>query len=43
MKERGNYGTMGKVVRLYTKEIRSCLGLLILSIHEHIVLSVLIS
>jgi hypothetical protein len=41
MKEKGNYETMGKAVRLYTKEIRSCLGLLIMSIHEHIVLSVL--
>jgi hypothetical protein len=43
MEERGNYETMRKVARLYTKEIRSCLGLLTLSIHEHIVLSVLIS
>jgi hypothetical protein len=42
MKERGNYRTMGKGARLYTKEIRSCSGLLIMSIHEHIVLSVLI-
>jgi hypothetical protein len=42
MKERGNYGTIGKAVRLYTKEICSCLGLLITSIHEHVVLSVLI-
>jgi hypothetical protein len=43
MKERDNYETMGKEARLYIKEIYSCLGLLILSIHEHIVLSVLIS
>jgi hypothetical protein len=42
MKERGNYGTMGKATRLYIKEIRSYSGLLIMSIHEHIVLSVLI-
>jgi hypothetical protein len=35
MKERGNYGTMGKAVRLYIKEIRSCSGLLTMSIHEH--------
>jgi hypothetical protein len=42
MKERGNYETIGKVARLYIKEIRSCLGLLIISIHEHIMLSVLI-
>jgi hypothetical protein len=43
MEERGNYGTMGKAAHLYTKEIRSCLGLLTMSIHEHVVLSVLIS
>jgi hypothetical protein len=42
MKERGNYETIGKVAHLYTKEIHSCLGLLTLSIHKHIVLSVLI-
>jgi hypothetical protein len=42
MEERDNYGTLGKAVRLYTKEIRSCSGLLIMSIHEHVVLSVLI-
>jgi hypothetical protein len=41
MEERGNYGTTGKAVRLYTKEIRSCLGLLTMSIYEHVVLSVL--
>jgi hypothetical protein len=41
MKERDNYGTMGKATRLYIKEIRSCLGLLIMSIYEHVVLSVL--
>jgi hypothetical protein len=35
MKKRGNYETVGKAVRLYTKEIHSCLGLLIMSIHEH--------
>jgi hypothetical protein len=33
---------MEKATRLYTKEIRSCSGLLITSIHEHVVLSVLI-
>jgi hypothetical protein len=32
---------MGKASRLYTKEIRSCLDLLNMSIHEHVVLSVL--
>jgi hypothetical protein len=42
MKERGNYKTIEKAVRVYTKKIYSCLDLLILSIHEHIVLSVLI-
>jgi hypothetical protein len=42
MEERGNYGTIGEATRLYIKEIHSCLGLLIMSIHEHIVLSVLI-
>jgi hypothetical protein len=31
---------MGKIVRLYNKKIHSCLGLLIISIHEHVVLSV---
>jgi hypothetical protein len=41
MKERDNYGTMRKVVHLYTKKICSCLGLLIVSIHKHVVLSVL--
>jgi hypothetical protein len=41
MKERGNYGTIGKVIHLYIKEIRSCLGLLIMSIYEHVVLNVL--
>jgi hypothetical protein len=41
MKERGNYETIRKATHLYIKEIRSCLGLLIMSIHEHIVLSVL--
>jgi hypothetical protein len=45
MKERGNYGTIRKVTRLYIKKIHSCLGLLTMSIHEHehIVLSVLMS
>jgi hypothetical protein len=43
MKERDNYKTIGKVVRLYIKEIYSCLGLLIISIYKHIVLNVLIS
>jgi hypothetical protein len=42
MKERGNYEIMEKVVRLYIKEIHSCLGLLIMSIHKHIMLSMLI-
>jgi hypothetical protein len=42
MKERGNYETMRKAAHLYIKEIHSCLDLLIISIHEHIVLSVLI-
>jgi hypothetical protein len=42
MKERGNYGTIGKGAHLYTKEIHSCSGLLTMSIHEHVVLSVLI-
>jgi hypothetical protein len=42
MEERGNYETMGKAARLYTKEIHGCLGLLTMSIHKHIVLSVLI-
>jgi hypothetical protein len=32
MKERGNYETIGKAAHLYTKEIRSCLDLLIMSI-----------
>jgi hypothetical protein len=41
MKERGNYETMSKATRLYIKKIRSCSGLLIVSIHEHVVLSVL--
>jgi hypothetical protein len=41
MKERENYRTMGKAAHLYIKEIHSCLGLLIMSIHEHIMLSVL--
>jgi hypothetical protein len=40
--ERGNYGTMGKAARLYMKEIRGCSDLLTMSIHEHIVLNVLI-
>jgi hypothetical protein len=43
MKERENYGTIGKATHLYIKEIRSCSDLLTLSIHEHVVLSVLIS
>jgi hypothetical protein len=42
MKERDNYGTIGKAAHLYTKEICSCLDLLIISIHEYVVLSVLI-
>jgi hypothetical protein len=41
MKERDNYETIEKVTRLYIKKIHSCLGLLIMSIHEHIVLNVL--
>jgi hypothetical protein len=43
MEERGNYGTMGKATLLSIKKIRSYSGLLTLSIHKHIVLSVLIS
>jgi hypothetical protein len=43
MKERENYEIMEEATLLSTKEIHSCLGLLTLSIHEHIVLSVLIS
>jgi hypothetical protein len=43
MKERGNYETIGKAMHLYIKEIHSCLGLLIISIHKYIILSVLIS
>jgi hypothetical protein len=43
MKERDNYETMGKVAHLYIKEIHSCLGLLIMSIYEHIMFNVLIS
>jgi hypothetical protein len=35
MEERDDYETMGKASRLYIKKIRSCSGLLILSIHEH--------
>jgi hypothetical protein len=42
MEERGNYGTMGKAAHLYIKKIYNYLGLLIMSIHEHIVLNVLI-
>jgi hypothetical protein len=42
-RERGNYKTIGKAAHLYIKKIHSCLGLLIISIHEHIVLSVLTS
>jgi hypothetical protein len=42
MKERGNYRTIEKAAHLYIKEIHSCLGLLTMSIHEHIVLNVLI-
>jgi hypothetical protein len=42
MKERGNYGTIEKAAHLYIKEIRSCSGLLTMSIHEHVVLSALI-
>jgi hypothetical protein len=42
MKERGNYETIRKAMRLYIKEIHSCLGLLIISIYEHVVLNVLI-
>jgi succinate dehydrogenase hydrophobic anchor subunit len=41
MKKRGNYETIGKAVRLYINKIHSCLGLIIMSIHKHIVLSVL--
>jgi hypothetical protein len=39
MKERDNYKTLGKAMRLYIKEIHNCLGLLIMSVHKHIVLS----
>jgi hypothetical protein len=41
MKERENYGTMEEATLLSTKKIRSCLGLLTLSIHKHVMLSVL--
>jgi hypothetical protein len=41
MKKRDNYETMGKATYLYIKKIYSCLGLLIMSIYEHVVLSVL--
>jgi hypothetical protein len=41
MKERDNYGTIGKATHLYIKEIRSCLGLLIMSIYKHVVLNML--
>jgi hypothetical protein len=43
MKERDNYETIRKAMCLYIKKIHSCSGLLIMSIYEHIVLSVLIS
>jgi hypothetical protein len=43
MKKRDNYEIIGKATHLYIKKIYSCLGLLITSIHKHIVLNVLIS
>jgi hypothetical protein len=41
MEERGNYETIGKATHLYIKKIHSCLDLLIMSIHEHVMLNVL--
>jgi hypothetical protein len=43
MKEKENYETIKEATLLSIKEIRSCSGLLTLSIHKHIVLSVLMS